>query len=531
VTDVIVIGSGPGGVNASARLVAAGRSVLLLDYGNQDRHYAPLIPRASFSDTRRADPQQHRFFLGDRFEGIPFGPVRVGAQLTPPRMHILEDAPERIPVDSDGFAVSMSLARGGLGAGWSAGVFPFDDRELSAMGQSVSSLQPHYDAVAERIGVAGDHDDLERFLPSSPSMMPALESDSNAEVVLRRYARKREALNADGFFLGRTRLAACTRSHRGRGPHGYFDMAYWADLDRSVYRPQWTLAELEQSEHFTYASRRLVQTFGETHDRVRVRVTHAETGADETHEARALVLAAGTLGTAWIVLRSFEHYDLPVPLLCNPYTYVPTLNLGMLGGEVRDQRHSLAQLTALVQMSDRVVQAQLFSYRSLLTFKLMKESPLAYRESLRILRLLIPNFAILGIHHEDHPTSAKSCVLRRGAPDQPDRLELAYRQSQEEERANRADERVLLRFFRRLGCLPLRSIRPGHGASLHYAGTFPIQPEGGEFTCDADSRLRGTRAVYLADGSIFPWIPPKGLTFNLMANADRVGHLLAQSLA
>jgi hypothetical protein len=37
--------------------------------------------------------------------------------------------------------------------------------------------------------------------------------------------------------------------------------------------------------------------------------------------------------------------------------------------------------------------------------------------------------------------------------------------------------------------------------------------------------------VYLADGSVFPWIPPKGLTFNLMAHADRLGTLLARALA
>jgi hypothetical protein len=88
----------------------------------------------------------------------------------------------------------------------------------------------------------------------------------------------------------------------------------------------------------------------------------------------------------------------------------------------------------------------------------------------------------------------------------------------------------MIRFFRRLGCLPLKSIRPGEGASLHYAGTFPIRPDGGSLTCDRQSRLCDTQNVYLADGSVFPWIPPKGLTFNLMANADRVGALLAERL-
>ena len=94
------------------------------------------------------------------------------------------------------------------------------------------------------------------------------------------------------------------------------------------------------------------------------------------------------------------------------------------------------------------------------------------------------------------------------------------------------DERAVVRCFRRLGCLPLKTIRPGHGASLHYAGTFPMLPGCDDpLTCDGDGRLRATRAVYLADGSIFPWIPPKGLTFNLMAHADRVGKRLAKRLA
>ena len=532
-TDVIVVGSGPGGVNAAAALVEAGRRVFLLDYGNEDRHYAPLIPHQPFAELRRSDPAQHRYLLGDRFEGIPFGPVRVGAQLTPPRLHILADASARIPVDADGFAVSMSLARGGLGAGWSAGVFPFSDDELRDMGLGLADLQAHYDAVAERIGVAGDQDDLAPFFPASPSMMPALDVDSNGEVVLARYARRRAVLNAAGFFLGRPRVAACTRRHRGRGPHAYLDLCYWADMDRSIYRPQWTLEELERAPHFTYAGRRFVQSFHDGADRVRVRVTHADTGAEESHEARALVLAAGTLGTAWIVLRSLGCYDTPVPMLCNAYAYVPTLNTGMLGRVPRDRRYSLGQLTAIVRAAgprNRILQAQLFSYRSLLTFKLMKEFPLAYREGLRILRLLVPNMAVLGIHHEDRPSPGKSCVLRRGEAGGPDRLEIRYRPSEEETRAQRADERVVIGFFRRLGCWPLRTIRPGHGASLHYAGTFPITGGDAPLTCERDGRLRATRAVYLADGSVFPWIPPKGLTFNLMANANRVGTLLGERL-
>src|SRR5437667_5578397 len=255
-TDVLIVGSGPGGVNAAAPLVAAGRRVVLLAYGNQQRRYAAVIPHQPFSELRRTDAQQHRYFLGDHFEGIPLGPVRVGAQLTPPRLHILADAAERMPVHTDGFAASMSLARGGLGAGWSAGVFPFTDDELRDMGLGFDELGPHYDAVAERIGVCGAEDDLQPFLPESPSIMPPLELDSNAEVVLTRYLLLRAVLKRAGFFLGRTRLAACTRRHRERRPYAYLDLASWADTDRSASTPPWARAGPRPAPPFTSPHRR-----------------------------------------------------------------------------------------------------------------------------------------------------------------------------------------------------------------------------------------------------------------------------------
>ena len=81
---------------------------------------------------------------------------------------------------------------------------------------SMVGISKHYDAVAARIGVAGERDDLDPFFPSSPSMMPPLEIDTNAEVVFERYRRRRDAFNAQGFFLGRP-VAPTQISTRVRG--------------------------------------------------------------------------------------------------------------------------------------------------------------------------------------------------------------------------------------------------------------------------------------------------------------------------
>jgi choline dehydrogenase-like flavoprotein len=531
--EVIVVGSGASAVNAAVPLVEAGCRVLMLDWGNRDATYEPIIPAGPFSEIRRSDEDQHRYFLGDAFEGIPLGTSRVGAQLTPPRAYISRDAAKVMPVDSGTFFPMESLARGGLASGWGAGAFPFDDEELRDLPISRAELAPHYEAVAERIGISGARDDLIPFLGDSAALMPPLEIDANAEAVLARYQRRRAALNAAGFVLGQTRLAVCTRAHRGRGPHAYTDMDFWADPDRSVYRPRWTLEELEQRGNFRYLDRRRVVSFAEGDGGASVLASHAETGAMETHRADALVLAAGALGTARIVLRSLQRYGERVPVLCNPYTYVPVINLHMIGRESRDRRHSLAQLTAFYRPPSKrrgAVQIQLFSYRSLLTFKLLKESPLPYREGLRVMRALTPLLGILGVNHEDRRTPEKYCALQYAPSGGPDRLAVHYVESDEELRNQSEDEKAVLRSFLRLGCVPLRRIRLPAGSSIHYAGTLPMSESGADLTTGSDGRLAGTRAVYVVDGSVLPYLPAKGLTFTLMANANRVGEKLARTL-
>ena len=534
-TDVVIVGSGASGVNAAYPLVEAGYEVTLLDFGNQDSTYESLIPCRPFSEIRRFDDQQHRYFLGENFQGVPFAPIRNGAQLTPPRLYITRDAERLMPVDSHSFAATESLAVGGLASGWGAGVFPFADEELPGLPISRVDLDPHYEAVAERIGVAGDRDDLLPFFGNCSTMMPPPQIDSNAETILKRYARRRQYFNSRGLYLGRTRLAMCTESHRGRGPQQYHDMDFWADANRSVYRPRWTLEELARFPNFKHIRRRFVVSFADrAGDGVDVVARIEGSDGIETHRGRALVLAAGTLSTARIVLRSLRRFGTRVPLLCNSHTYAPVINFGMLGREPRDRRHSLAQLTAIYcpKHACRVtVQAQFFSYRSLLAFRLLKDLPLPLREGLRVSRLLMPLLGILVIQYEDHRTPAKHCALRQGAEGSMDRLEICYELSPDEAGVGKAHQQRILRFFRQLGCWPIKTVHPGYGSSIHYAGTFPMTTEERELSCNGDGLLAGTRSVYLVDGSIFPYLPAKGLTFTMMANANRVATRLARKLA
>lgn len=532
--DVIVVGSGPSAANAARVLVRAGLHVRMLDVGHRDETYAPLIPEQSFEQIRSGDAHQHRYFLGDSFEGVPMGAVRVGAQLTPPRSFIARDTDVNAPIATSSFIGMESHALGGLGAGWGAGVGRFTSEELARTPLTSADLAPHYEEVERHIGICGEPDDLSETLGDHAGMMPPLPVEPASRELLERYISIRPRLQAQGLRMGVTRLAVCTQSHEGRGPHPLRDMDFWADHARAVYRPRWTVEELQTLPNFEYVPSRLVETFQEQSGVVEVTSRDLATRDRRTDTARALVLAAGTLGTARIVLRSLNRYGVPVPLVVNPYTYVPCINLKamMVGGYPPSSRHSLSQLTAVFQPPDRSppLHVSIYSYRSLLTFKLLKETPLAAASARRLLQALLPTITILGVHHPDAPDPGKSIQLVRDPRGGPDQLAIDYAIGPSQSARINAAESACLRCFKSMGCLPIRKIRPGHGSSIHYAGTFPMRSHPTDTQTWPDGRLGTTRNVYLADGSLLPDLPAKGLTLTLMAQANRVATLLLQRL-
>ena len=73
--------------------------------------------------------------------------------------------------------------------------------------------------------------------------------------------------------------------------------------------------------------------------------------------------------------------------------------------------------------------------------------------------------------------------------------------------------------FRTMGCWPIKKINPGFGASAHYAGSLPFSTKEVLFTIQPGGRLSLTKNVFVADSSGFRYLPAKGITFTLMANA------------
>lgn len=529
--DFILVGSGCTGAMAAQTLLEQGAKVLVLDGGMRDTHYDRITPAENFTTLRQNDPEQHRYLLGEHFESLPDGEVKTGEQLAPGRKYLIEGVEKFLAMQSETFFPMESLAYGGLGGGWGLGCCVFSDNELQQAGLPVAQMKTAYQVVADRIGISGTADDAQPYtFAHLQDIQPSVKLHPVTEHLLRRYNNRRDTLKANGFHLGRPALALLTQDKNERKAIAYRDMEFYDDKGCSAWRAWMTMDELKKNPRLQYIGNSLVLKFSEEADVVAVDVLDLQTKEIKTYHTRKLLLSPGPLGTARIVLRSFGKEKQQLPLLCNPYTYLPCVVPAHVGRAVPPELCGMAQLSLFYDAdgtNSNVAMASLYTYRSLLLFRLIREVPLGFNEGRRLMQYLQSGILIAGIHHPEKPGADKLLRLDADANTPTgDRLFAGYKLSADEKQKQLQTEKAYIRALRKTGAYALKKVDPGMGSSIHYAGVLPFSETEKTFALDPSGRLHGTKNVYVSDGSGFTYLPAKGLTLSLMAHA----HVVAERL-
>lgn len=535
----IVVGSGPSAAMAAQTLVESGRSVAILDVGEIDESYAKSTPDIAFAELRSSDTNQHNYFLGHAFESIPWSEIRVGAQLSPSRKAMIRKVEKLLPLRSSNFTPMESLGLGGLGAGWGLGAYVYSDAELEKAGFTSSEMASAYQTVADRIGISCGSDDVSPFLVGNlQNLQPPLEMDLSIQKMKSNYFKHREFLKSKNIYFGHPSMALLTKDYGSKYPQrtgkacDYKDMDFYADPHKTAYRAQFTIEDLAKNNNFNYINKQLVLRFHETEDNVEVKTLNTETQELSTFYCTKLILTAGAIGSARIVLRSFPQLK-ELPILCNPYTYMPCIQPSMLGKSLGSKKHSMAQAMLIYDTNgnnDELSSVALYTYRSLLLYKLIKEAPLNFADGRSLFQYLQTSFVIAGIHHPDAYTKNKKIWLLRDEDSiTKDILHIDYQLNELEKEQIKKNEKQIKAALRKMGVYPIKRLDPGYGGSIHYAGTIPFSKEEQLGSSNEDGRLHHTKSVYVADASSFKYLPAKGITLSLMANAQRVAKKIVES--
>lgn len=524
----LVVGSGPSGVHFAQTVLDRGHEVLMLDVGHEAP--APVLPDAPFDDLKRRLEDPAAYLLGDDFEAVTL-PGGAGEYygLPPSKAFVLAPA-AGVAIRESGFASLSSFAQGGLAEAWTGGVYPFTDGELADYPIGLADLMPHYEEVARRIGVSGADDDLAPFFPHHANVQHPLRLDLHSERLLEAYARRRASLNAQGCFAGRSRLAVLSEDHDGRGPCSYLGRCLWGCPRESLYTPSITLRLLQQRPGFRYAPASYVSHC--TWDAAR-RVTgvcvQRRNGGEESVQADRVVLAAGALSSARIMLESVRRATgeiLVLPgLMDNQQILLPFVNTRMLGRPSDPRSYQYHQVCLGLSSADPryYVHAQLTTLKTGMAHPVIASLPFDLVTGTRVFRLLRSALGVANVNLHDTRRADCTATLEPGASG-PATLVLTYRPAPDDaEQIARATRRVTAA-LRAMGCLVppgMAHVRP-KGASVHYAGLIPMGKSDSPLGATPEGRSTDVQGLYFADGITFPFLPAKNITFTLMANAVRV---------
>ncbi len=517
--DFIVVGSGCSGVQSAQTLLEDGAKVLMLDVGIQADPNSSIIPNKDFIAIRKSEHNQGEYFLGKDLGGVERSWLKNKNRLTPLLEFVEKTANGNIPLSGlwkDSFLESH--AQGGLGNSWGRGVFAFSPDEARKAGIDFNILKKGYEKIASRIGVFGKS---KMSLGELSGLEYPLALDKSMAKVWSKFHKNKMEWNSKGVFLERTPLAISPNSFGDN--NNYNDMDFWSLENTQGYHPGMTLKRLHEYKRFHYKGNSLVDSYKEKGDIVEVQFSNTLNQKIETLTCKKIIICASVLGTARIVLKSNKAYEHKLPFISNPFFYTSWINMSMLGNANSVMRSSFSQLSLYYKIKEREEFSlmNLYTYRSLLLHKLIREVPFNFRLSYQLINILKEALVFGGVHLPEFQEEENGVQLVKSSNNATGfQLNIDYRQDDKRIKKNLSS---IKRKMLSLGCLPLFSKMVNPGSSKHYGGTLPISKTPKPFTLAPSGRLHGSKNVYVGDASGFKFLPAKGLTYTIMASS----HLIA----
>jgi choline dehydrogenase-like flavoprotein len=484
---VVVVGSGPGGATAALVLAKAGVETVILEAGSE---------QASLGFTAR-------------LRGFTF------AKRKPP----LQERPDFTATGDSRLRLFEELAPGGLSNHWSCAVprFSEDDfRDAQRAGEayewpvSYSELVPWYERVEPLLGIAGGSHDTPHLPMGRTKHRWQLGREWES------VARAAEGLDRSVVVMPYANGASTMATRSGTAFNAYSQLVLPAlragqlavRYDAQVQRLEWSPTK-----------KRVVA----------VRYRDARNGREERVACRAVVVAAGAINSAQILLQSS----------CSEFPAGLGNEHGVLGRYLHD--HPIGKVVVDLPFAVPIYPASYLTRQSLeRSAPLYAAACMQWCGAPTLVRSLLQGhpgrarqlgFTIFGTM-VPRPEDFVALAPERGGNAARARLSISLQYPREVYETLERVRDELLEILQRAGWKPtLRDWKiEDPGSSVHYGGTCRMHASSSYGVVDSRCRVHGVPNVAVADSSVFTTGPEKNPVLTAMALAARSAALIAQDV-
>ena len=501
--------------------------VLMLDGGRETTGHFE-INRYDTLRRLRQSPNYWKIVIGERFERFE-ADRRASPKYRVPAYHQdFAEFKQRYAIRTDNFTAYGLLARGGLSNLWGAGVSRFDDADLKEFPIGFEDLRRSYQYVTQRIGVSGSNDDdLSDFHGREESLQPPIVPHGNARLLYDRYLSRSKPAHKRGVLLGHNRSAILTLDHQSRKGCVNCGLCTYGCAGQSIWSAKYDLEKLLQFPNFNYRDSAFVSYLRRLKTDYEIGVgpdRHCVTGKIQ---AKHVVLASGTIGSARLVMDALGLYDKNRELLSSTMAFfafvMPRWRIGSLVDEDVVGTSQLSFCVAEPKSHERYSSGYIFHADTNLISDFLPYMPFTYPLSRHIARRLQP-ILLLGTCYLGGSYSRNTMRVRPSGD-----VEIRGGCTSAAAPATNTTITQLGGALMHYGAYLLPgSISMGDvGVDAHYAGTVPMRtaPRAGE--ANSNGEVQGLPGVYVVDGSALTALPAKVHTLTIMANADRIANIIA----
>lgn len=293
------------------------------------------------------------------------------------------------------------------------------------------------------------------------------------------------------------------------------------------YRTSSLIKELKRFKNFVYIPNQLVYSVREKRNHVEIQSFSIDKNEQSLTRASFLILAAGSINTTRIILRSFQLYNFKTSFLTKANYIVPCLHLASLRKKNDSKKTRYGQLVIKSKESNRGVHSfyiQLYRLNPLFLHKGLQYIPIPKIIALPLLSVLAPYVVIADVKFPAYESKMTFCKLIKETGKR-DTLEISFKETSEELSRHKKEYDKIKQQLWSLGLFPLRTIT-GYTTS-HYGGGVSFTKTQDSLSVDKNGKLHKGSRIYIADSSSWKVLPAKPPTLTIMANAARVGkHVL-----
>jgi choline dehydrogenase-like flavoprotein len=509
-SDCIVVGSGPAGVSVAFALIESGVHVLMLDGANDA------------DTTSRHSGEPWKRMLGSELEALLPEDGLSPKLRTPVSRQIVSNFQQACNVRGEGFVAIGAKERGGLSHIWGGLVCEYDAGDIEGWPLSIKDMRSSYGVVTNRIGVSGSTtDEMADFLGRSGTILPALPIGPSAVRLLERY---RPGSQGPEFGLGLARNTILSVARDGRSACDLRKDCLWGCKRGAIYDARFDLKKLKRNDYF--------RLLDDAHvvDLRRVRGGwEVSTKDGRSFAAPRIVIAAGTLGTAALLIQLLPNAPAELPLLSSPAMAMPILVPARLGYFPPEKGYSLAQLVYRLRYGydgRDFVTGAVYEIEGLPASFFTARLPLSRRAGTEIFNFIAPALLVATGYFPGTQSDNKLRWQRNG-----NGISVVVRGGVKGDLSTNVDKvlRRLRKIWWRLGGLMLPGTSLAQpGTDAHFGGLFPMGLHGAHGT-DQFGELNVAPGVFVADGAALPTVSSKFVTLTIMANADRIGRHIARA--